>query len=73
MQVILTEEEYTKLKNQASINSTILLNDFYKDQYHILQRELLKTTKASQELNDKYTKLLVFGVTVNNEKLKGPK
>lgn len=71
MQVLLTEEEYTKLKNQASINSTILLNDFYKDQYHILQEKLLKITKAHQELNDKYTKLLVFGIAVNNERLKG--
>ena len=71
MQVLLTEEEYIKLKNQASINSTILLNDFYKDQYHILQKELIKTTRDYQALNDKYTKLLVFGVTVNNERLKG--
>lgn len=71
MQVILTEEEYTKLKNQASINSTIFSNDFYKDQYRILQKELFKITKAYEELSDKYGKLLVFGVSVNNEKLKG--
>lgn len=71
MQVLLTEDEYIKLKNQASINSTILLNAFYKEQYHILQKELIKTTKAYQELNDKYTKLLVFGISANNERLKG--
>lgn len=53
------------------LNSTILLNDFYKEQYHILQKELIKTTKAYQELNDKYTKLLVFGISANNERLKG--
>ena len=57
MQVILTEEEYTKLKNQASINSTILSSDFYKDQCHVLQKELFKITKAYEELSDKYGKL----------------
>ena len=73
MQYILTQQEYIKLENQASINSNILLNDFYKEQYHILQEKLNKLTKEHQELQDKYSRLLVFGVSANNEKSKDNK
>ena len=70
MQYILTQQEYDNLCNKANVNSTILLNDFYKEQYHILQKQLIKQQELYKELNNKYTKLLVFGVSTNNEKLK---
>ena len=70
MQYILTQQEYNDLCNKANINSTILLNDFYKEQYHILQKQLIKQQELYKELNNKYTKLLVFGVSTSNEKLK---
>ena len=70
MQYILTQQEYNDLYNKANVNSTILLNDFYKEQYHILQKQLIKQQDLYKELNNKYTKLLVFGVSTNNEKLK---
>ena len=71
MQYILTQQEYNDLCNKANINSTILLNDFYKEQYHILQKQLIKQQELYKKLQDKYDKLLVFGVSTNNEKLKG--
>ena len=70
MQYILTQQEYNDLCNKANVNSTILLNDFYKEQYHILQKQLIKQQELYKELQDKYAKLLVFGVSINNEKLK---
>ena len=70
MQHILTQQEYNDLCNKANVNSTILLNDFYKEQYHILQKQLIKQQELYKELNNKYAKLLVFGVSTNNEKLK---
>ena len=70
MQYILTQQEYNDLCNKANVNSTILLNDFYKEQYHILQKQLIKQQELYKELNNKYAKLLVFGVSTNNEKLK---
>ena len=70
MQYILTQQEYNNLCNKANVNSTILLNDFYKGQYHILQKQLIKQQELYKELNNKYAKLLVFGVSTNNEKLK---
>ena len=71
MQYILTQQEYNDLYNKANVNSTILLNDFYKEQYHILQKQLIKQQELYKELQDKYAKLLVSGVSTNNEKLKG--
>ena len=70
MQYILTQQEYNDLCNKANVISTILLNDFYKEQYHILQKQLIKQQELYKELQDKYAKLLVFGVSTNNEKLK---
>ena len=70
MQYILTQQEYNDLYNKANVNSTILLNDFYKEQYHILQKQLIKQQELYKELQDKYAKLLVSGVSTNNEKLK---
>lgn len=70
MQYILTQQEYNNLCNKSNVNSTILLNDFYKEEYHILQKQLIKQQELYKELQDKYTTLLVFGVSTNNEKLK---
>lgn len=59
MQYILTKQEYDKLltKSDETINM-LRINNIN------LRAELL-------ELKDKYAKLLVFGVSTNNEKLKG--
>ena len=70
MQIILTEEEYITLKNKAEHNKTIVLNTCYKDNYSSLQAELTRLTRNHKELQEKYDKLLVFGVSSLNEKLK---
>ena len=70
MQYILTQQEYNNLYNKSNVNSTILLNDFYKEQYHILQKQLIKQQELYKELQEWYATLLVFGVSTNNEKLK---
>ena len=57
MQVLLTEEEYTNLKQFI---------DKAKN-YEKLYNELMSQHLA---LKDDYSKLLVFGVVANNEKLK---
>lgn len=63
MQYILTQQEYNKLLTMSDETSkqTIVNLRIINLQ---LQAELL-------ELKDKYAKLLVFGVSTNNEKLKG--
>ena len=58
MQYILTQQEYDELLNKSN-------NDLL-DKYDKLEKE-------HQELKFQYAKLLVFGVTANNEKLKGSK
>lgn len=73
MQYILTEEEYIKLKNQAEASETIVLNTFYRDSYRSLQKEVTILTRKNKELQEKYDKLLVFGVSRSNERLKGNK
>ena len=55
MQYILTQEEYDKLVARSDM---LRINNIH------LRAELL-------ELQDKYAKLLVSGVSTNNEKLKG--
>lgn len=60
MQVLLTEEEYITLKAKA---------DACNDAVISYAELLAKYT----ELNSKYYQLLSFGVTLNNEKLKGLK
>ena len=61
MQYILTEEEYSELK--FNTNQTIAT----------LQQKLQNLTKEYEELQEKYDKLLVFGVSISNERLKGSK
>ena len=63
MQYILTQQEYDKLltRSDEGAKQTIKILIFNNTK---LRAELL-------ELQDKYAKLLVFGVSTNNEKLKG--
>ena len=62
MQYILTQQEYDKLVNGFDETSKQAINMLKLNNIR-LQAELI-------ELKDKYTKLLVFGVSTNNEKLK---
>ena len=63
MQYILTQQEYDKLltRSDEGAKQTIKILIFNNTK---LRAELAK-------LKDKYAKLLVFGVSTNNEKLKG--
>ena len=63
MQYILTQQEYDKLITRSDETSKQTIYILRINNIH-LQTELL-------ELKDKYAKLLVFGVSTNNEKLKG--
>ena len=62
MQYILTQQEYDKLvaKSYETAKQTI----------NMLRLNNLKLRAELLELNNKYAKLLVFGVSTNNEKLK---
>ena len=62
MQYILTQEEYDKLLNQS--------NTDLMDRYDEIKDRLFNLYIDYAELKDKYNKLLVFGVSTNNEKLK---
>ena len=59
MQYILTQQEYDKLLTRSDETSKQTIN-------------LLRSnnSRLQAELNNKYNKLLVFGVSTNNEKLK---
>ena len=63
MQYILTQQEYDKLLVRSDETSKQTIN-MLRSNNSKLQAELM-------ELQDKYAKLLVFGVSTNNEKLKG--
>ena len=63
MQYILTQQEYDKLAARSDETSKKTINMLRINNIH-LRAELL-------ELQDKYAKLLVSGVSTNNEKLKG--
>ena len=63
MQYILTQQEYDKLLTRSDETSKQTIN-MLRSNNTKLRAELL-------ELQDKYNKLLVFGVSTNNEKLKG--
>lgn len=58
MQIILTEEEYTSLKDKAF-------------EYECMKKTISTLSTKFDELQSKYTKLLVFGVVASNERLKG--
>ena len=57
MQVILTEEEYEELK-------------IYKSQYSNLKQLYDRLLGKYTEIDEKYSKLLVYGVSETNERLK---
>lgn len=63
MQYILTQQEYDKLLTRSDETAKQTINLLRSNNIR-LQAELL-------ELKDKYAKLLIFGVSTNNEKLKG--
>ena len=62
MQYILTQQEYDKLVTRSDETSQQTINTLRLNNLR-LRAELL-------ELKDKYAKLLVFGVSTNNDKLK---
>lgn len=57
MQIILTEEEYTFLKDKAF-------------EYDCMKKTISTLSTKFDELQSKYTKLLVFGVVASNERLR---
>ena len=63
MQYILTQQEYDKLLTRSDETSKQTIN--------LLRSNNIKLRAELVELQDKYNKLLVFGVSTNNEKLKG--
>ena len=63
MQYILTQQEYDKLVARS--------DETAKQTINMLRLNNLKLRAELLELNNKYAKLLVFGVSTNNEKLKG--
>ena len=62
MQYILTQQEYDKLLTRSDEGAKQTIN--------LLRSNNLKLRAELMELQDKYAKLLVFGVSTNNEKLK---
>ncbi len=62
MQYILTQQEYDKLVAGSDETSKQTIN--------LLRSNNIKLRTELVELQDKYAKLLVFGVSTNNEKLK---
>ncbi len=62
MQYILTQQEYDKLVAESDETSKQTIN--------LLRSNNIKLRAELAELQDKYAKLLVFGVSTNNEKLK---
>ncbi len=63
MQYILTQQEYDKLVARS--------DETAKQTINLLRLNNIKLRAELVELQDKYAKLLVFGVSTNNEKLKG--
>ena len=62
MQYILTQQEYDKLVARS--------DETAKQTINLLRSNNIKLRAELLELQDKYAKLLVFGVSTNNEKLK---
>ena len=63
MQYILTQQEYDKLLTRSDETSKQTINMLRSNNIR-LRAELI-------ELQEQYNKLLIFGVSTNNEKLKG--
>ena len=62
MQYILTQQEYDKLLTRSDEGAKQTIN--------MLRSNNIRLRAELVELQDKYAKLLVFGVSTNNEKLK---
>lgn len=62
MQYILTQQEYDKLVTRS--------DETAKQTINLLRSNNIRLRAELVELQDKYAKLLVFGVSTNNEKLK---
>jgi transcriptional regulatory protein LevR len=62
MQYILTQQEYDKLLTKSDQTS--------KDTINLLRLNNIRLRAELLELQDKYNRLLVFGVSANNEKSK---
>ena len=62
MQYILTQQEYDKLVARSDETSKQTIN--------MLRSNNIRLRAELVELHYKYTRLLVFGVSTNNEKLK---
>ena len=62
MQYILTQQEYDKLLARS--------DEDLMDRYEEIKDRLFNLRIDYAQLQDKYAKLLVFGVSTNNEKLK---
>ena len=63
MQYILTQQEYDKLVARS--------DETAKQTINLLRSNNTKLRAELIELQEQYNKLLVFGVSTNNEKLKG--
>ena len=63
MQYILTQQEYDKLVARS--------DETAKQTINLLRSNNTKLRAELLELQEQYNKLLVFGVSTNNEKLKG--
>lgn len=61
---MLTEEEYIQLKEQAEESQYSLV------EIHLLNVEIKRLNSNYKELEAKYNRLLVFGVTASNERLR---
>lgn len=63
MQYILTQQEYDKLLARSDETSKQTIN--------MLRFNNIRLRAELIELQEQYNKLLIFGVSTNNEKLKG--
>ena len=63
MEYILTQQEYDKLVTRSDETSKQTIN--------LLRSNNIRLRAELVELQEQYNKLLVFGVSTNNEKLKG--
>lgn len=64
MQILLTEEEYTHLKDTAEKSK------YDSAEITLLNLEIRRLKSKYKELEDKYASLLVSGVSSTNERLK---
>lgn len=63
MQYILTQQEYDKLLTRS--------DETAKQTINLLRSNNIRLRAELVKLQERYNKLLVFGVSTNNEKLKG--